>query len=326
MVIPSFRRPSQESITRDRLHEMHKILVQEGAELSDIFDETLDEERALNLQRKDRSIFCLITIESHPYRKVQGSTLSTNRQNEAPDYDTLVYLASGMPVRLSHTVYLTSDTLPEIEQIQGNRFKQGLVKEEFEYLRDYRVNSGSVKEFSFIVPMPEGTSDKQMVVYQSDSAGTHWHQIEHSGKTAIGKTKALVIPVKNSGIYRIGYSSRTRAHPYIITLPKDYGVLGASVIRKDGIEIPVHRAMGANSLAFQLMNEPSQYTLNLKLLQSDGRIVIRDALELKTCLEDKENDSSLSGNASLRAIQGFSPPDCRYRISAELLQNNLVNR
>ena len=136
----------------------------------------------------------------------------------------------------------------------------------------------------------------------------------------------MVVPVKNSGIYRIGYSSRTRAHPYIITLPKDYGVLGASVIRKDGIEIPVHRVMGANSLAFQLVNEPSQYTLNLKLLQSDGRIVIRDALELKSCLEDKENDSSLSGNASLRAIQGFTPPDCRYRISAELLQNNLVNR
>lgn len=325
-LMPAYRRPSQERLTNDRLRELQKVLVQEGAELSDVFNETLDDERALALQRKDHSIFCLMTIESHPYRKVSEAIYTINQHYEPPDYDTLVNLASGIPIRLSHKIYMNTDTLPKIEQIRGNQIRQGMVSEEFEYLKDYKVDVAQLDSFSFLVPIPEGTSEKHMVVYRTDSVNAGWHPIKHGGKIAIGKTKTLLVPTNHSGIYRIGYISKTSEQSYVLSLPQNYGILDVALERKDGIAIPVQRVLGSNSMAFQLKHAPSEYLLNLQLLQSDGRIVKRNELELKACLKSKESDASLSGNAELRAIPGFRPPECRYRIPGEILQNNLVNR
>ena len=61
-VLPSYRRPSQEQITDKRLSELRKVLIQEGVDVANLSDETLDDRNALILQRKDRNVFCLITI------------------------------------------------------------------------------------------------------------------------------------------------------------------------------------------------------------------------------------------------------------------------
>jgi hypothetical protein len=325
-VMPFFRRQSQEQITEQRLREMRKILVQEGAESSEIFDETLNEEQARKLYQSDRSTFCLLLIESYPYFKGTGAAFVASRAYEPPDFDTLIYLASGIPISLSHKKYLAADTIPQVEQIVGNKFKQSLVNEEFEYLHDYKVQTHNLSEFCFIVPVVEGSSEKQMVVYQSDSTGVLWNKIPHNGKVSIGKAKALAVPVNGCGIYRIGFIPSKKENSYVIALPRDYGIIDASLRRKDEIEIPVHKVLGSSALAFQIRNDPSEYVLNIKVLQADGRILLKEGIELGTCLKDKKADTSLGSNLSLRGIQGFTPPNCMYRITEEILQNNLVNR
>jgi hypothetical protein len=325
-VMPFFRRQSQEQITEQRLHEMRKILVQEGVETTEIFDETLNEEQARKLYQSDRSTFCLLLIESYPYFKGAGVSFGASRANEPPDFDTLIYLGSSVPIRLSHKKYLAADIIPQVEQINGNKFKQGLVHEEFEYLHDYKVQTHDLSEFCFIVPVVEGVSEKQMVVYQSDSTGVLWTKIPHKGKVSFGKAKALAVPVNGSGIYRIGFIPSKQENSYVMALPRDYGIINASIIRKDEIEIPVHKVLGSSALAFQIRNDPSEYVLNIKVLQADGRILLKEGIELGTCLKDKKADTSLGSNASLRSIQGFMPPNCIYRITEEIFQNNLVTR
>jgi hypothetical protein len=54
--------------------------------------------------------------------------------------------------------------------------------------------------------------------------------------------------------------------------------------------------------------------------------LIKDGIELNKCLQDKKSDNSLEKNASLRGIDGFKSPDFKYRITEEILQNNLVTR
>jgi hypothetical protein len=326
LVTPFFSRQSQAQITEQRLRELNKLLVQEGAESTEIFNESLNEGQALKLQQKDRTIFCLLLIESAPYFKGSGAFYGSSRAYEPPDFDTLIYLSSNVPIRLSHKAYLAADTIPQVEQIVGNQFKHGLVHDEFKFLHDYKVQTHDLSEFCFLVPTEEGMSEKQMVIYQSDSSGLIWSKIPHKGIVAFGKAKAIAVPVIGSGIYRIGFIPPKQEKCYVIALPKEYGIIDASIMRKDNVEIPVNKVMGNSALAFKIINDPSDYTLNIKLLQADGRILIKDGIELNKCLQDKKSDNSLEKNASLRGIDGFKSPDFKYRITEEILQNNLVTR
>lgn len=323
---PSGRCTSQEETTNNRLRELRKILVQEGADLENITDETLEERQAQKLQQIDRSFFCLITIESYPYFKGSGSFFGVSRANEPPDYDTLIYTSSGIPIQLSHKTYLTLDSIPFVEQIIGNQFKQGIVSEEFEYINDYKVKCDNRNKFSFIVPIVEGINEKQMVIYKRDSTGVYWDKIQHTEKIAFGKKKALVIPVNSSGIYRIGCIPNRKEQAYVINLPANYGLLKATLMRKDSFEIPTYKVFGASALAFQITNAAAEYTLDLELLQTDGRVITREGIPLNTCLKNKKSNSSLGNTKSLREIPGFKAPDCTFSIPLEMFQNNLVNR
>ena len=323
---PSSRRTSQEETTNNRLRELHKILVQEGADLETITDETLEERQAQKLQQVDRSFFCLLTIESYPYFKGSGLFFGASRANEPPDFDTLIYASSGIPLQLSHKTYLTLDSIPFVEQVIGNQFKQGIVSEEFQYLNDFNVQCDNRTKFCFIIPIAEGLSEKQMVVYKRDSTGLYWDKIQHKGKIAIGKKKALAIPVNSSGIYRVGCISNKKEQSYVINLPEKYGLIKAKLLRKDAFEIPTYKVFGASALAFQITNDADEYVLDLELVQADGSVIIREGIPLNTCLKDKKSNPSLGNTPSLRGIPGFKAPDCTFSIPLEMFQNNLVNR
>lgn len=326
LVTPYFKRPSQAQTTEQRLRELNKILVQEGAESSEIFDETLNEDQARKLQQKDRTIFCLLLIESAPYFKGSAAFYGPSRAYEPPDFDTLIYLSSNVPIRLSHKAYLAADTMPQVEQIAGNQFKHGLVHEEFKFLHDYKVQTYDLSKFCFLVPTEDGINVKQMVVYHSDSSGVIWSKIPHKGKVSFGKSKAIAVPVNGSGIYRIGFIPPKQEKCYVIALPREYGIIDASIMRKDNVEIPVNKVLGNSAFAFKIISDPSDYILNIKLLQPDGRILLKEGIELNTCLKEKKADASNGSNDSLRNIEGFIPPNFKYIITEEIIQNNLVKR
>ena len=321
-VLPAYRRPSQEQITDKRLSELRKVLIQEGVDVANLSDETLDDRNAVILQRKDRNVFCLITIESKPYFKRKWSAFV---QREEPDVDTMVFLSSGIPINVGHRAYLAADTMPDIVRLEEPKYRQQKLKAEFEILHDYQVNIGSLKRFSFLIPFPEGKAEKQMVVYKSDSTGAVWKQIDHSGKVALGKGKALSIPVSEAGIYRVGYIDRDREQSVLLSMPKGYGVQSAKLYRSDGLEIPIQSAMGGTALAFQLHADASRYTITVKVVQADGRIIERIELPLAACMVDKVSDSSLGANSTLRTLFGSSIPNHRFRLPLDMLQNNLVN-
>ena len=74
--------------------------------------------------------------------------------------------------------------------------EHGLVQEEFEISEDYSIKTGNTREFSFLVPLPEGKSEKQLVVFRADSSGAPWELVKTKEKISIGKTKAVAVPVK----------------------------------------------------------------------------------------------------------------------------------
>jgi len=325
-VLPIYQRPSQDEIREKRLHELKKILTQEGAADHIVEEATLDEKKASILLRQEPDLFCLVTIESIPYLRNSMSRAGSLQQAQLVNFDTLVYLSSGIPISIDYRTYLLSERLPEIEALPRNDLRQMTVKDEFEVLGDYAVNSGKLSKYSFMVPVPTGKSERQMLVYRSDSSGKTWKQIKHKGRMTVGKTIALCIPVEGNGIYRVGYSSRVKDQAYVLCMPKMMGVTFAELSRDDGIQLPVKIVMGGTAMAFQIADAPDRYLLHLKAMRSDGRLVEQSAIPLKACLTNKTSDSKLSSHSSLRELQGFIVPELKYIVPSDLFHDNLVNR
>jgi hypothetical protein len=324
LVLPYYRSPSQAEITERRLRELQKILLQEGVEETVWIEETLDEEKGNRLHRNDRSLFCLLAIESKPYFK-GGYYGTLNETNEEPDRDTIVYLSSGIPLQLKRKAYLAVDTLPEIARISGQKLLQEIEGEEFEIYHDYQIRRNKLKDYSFLLPAPEGKSDKQLLVFRCDSVGSAWKQIRHNGKVKLGKAQLLSVPVSDAGIYRVGCVSSNQNQCVILSMPRGYGLLSAELWRNDDLKIPVHIVLGKSALAFRIAEQESRYTLKLQIMHTDGRIVLLDGIPLSNCLADKVNESSLSGSESLRAIQGFRIPNYRFSMPLEIIQKQTVN-
>ena len=327
-VLPDYRRPSQDEIREKRINELWKIFAQEGVEENVLVETTLDENRAAGLSRSDRDLFCIVTIESFPYIKYDLARSMAFLRPTAQDMhaDTMVYLSSGIPININYRTYMLSERLPEIEPVSGKDFQQHASKGEFELLGDYSVKSGNLSNYAFLVPLPPGKSERQMLVYRSDSTGKTWKEVKHKGKMSIGKGNALRIPVEANGIYRIGYMTRAKDQAIVLCMPKMMGLSFAEIKRDDGMLIPSKIVLGGTSVAFQISDESERYTLHLKVIQPDGRIMERFGIPLKSCLTNKVSDSKLAAQSSIREIQGFVAPDCKYMLQPDLFHDNLVNR
>lgn len=320
-VMPQYRKASQDDIREKRLRELKKIFIQEGADESLIEEETLDEKKAIVLIERLRELFCIVTIESVPYIG-NASALAEN----AIRLDTVVYLASGIPISINFRTYLGLEKLPEIDQITGSNLQQHASTGEFELLGDYTVKADRLKDFAFLVPIQAGKSEKQMMIYRSDSTGKTWKLIEHNGKISIGKLNALQIPVEANGIYRIGYRPREMEQTFVLCMPKMMGLTFAEIKREDGIVIPGKIVLGGTSLAFQIADDIERYTLRLKVICNDGQVFERSEIPLKACLTNRVSDTKLASHSSLRKFQGFTAPDCKYILQPDIFQNNIVNR
>jgi len=325
-VLPDFRRPSKDEIREKRINELWKIFTQEGVDKNVLLETTLDENKAAGLSRLDRELFCIVTIESVPYVKYNHVRSLGFDQPHVQHFDTMVYLSSGIPINVDHRTYMLAEKLPEIEPLSGKDFEQHASKGEFELLGDYKVKSGNLSKYVFMVPLPIGKTERQMVVYRSDTTGKTWKEIKHKGKMSMGRGHALRIPVEANGIYRIGYMARAKDQAFVVCMPKMMGLSYAEIKRDDGMLIPNKIVLGGTAVAFQITDDSERYTLHLKVIQPDGRIMERFGIPLKSCLTHKVSDSKMATQSSIREIQGFVAPDCKYMLQADLFHDNLVNR
>ncbi|MFN5370357.1 MAG: hypothetical protein ACK5B6_02745 [Bacteroidia bacterium] len=321
-VLPEYRRASQDEIREKRLRELWKIFTQEGVAENVLEEETLDEKKASGLLHLDRELFCMVTIESIPY--IKNSYAHSGSQ--VLRFDTTVYLSSGIPIKIDYHTYMLLERLPEIEHISGNGLQQHASKGEFELLGDYSVKSDNLKNYTFMIPIPAGKSERQMLVYRSDSTGKTWKAIIHKGKIDMGKLKALCIPIEANGIYRIGYMPRVQEQSFVLCMPKMMGLSFAEITRDDGMIIPGKIVLGRTALAFQIADEIERYSLRLKAVRADGQVVERTGIPLKECLTNRVSDSKLASQASIREFQGFIAPDCKYILQPDIFQDNIVNR
>ena len=310
-------------IYEKKIRSIKKILIREGVADSIIVIKAANDYEFASVASQNREAFAYVNIYSKPYYKYK----SQNSINVITSRDTTIYLATDIPIQLMLCDYLLADTLPEIQIIDKLNEIKNNASSEYRVMNDFEVTCNHVKNFSFLVPLSKGVHEKQMVIYRLDASGKKWHEHQHLGKQAFGKSEALLIPINKTGIYRVGYIPKIKEQSIVLTMPKKYGISEAKLIRRsDSLNIPVHTVMGGRSLAFEVREEFSNYALHLTMIDQNGIKLQPLNLILDACLNNKKSDESLSKHASLKKIEGFKIPDYFYKLDDDFTNNTLTNK
>ncbi len=312
-------------IYEKRIRSIKKILIREGVTDSLIHIKAVTDFEFNAVAKNSREAFGYLNIYSKPYYKFNMKNDINN--NSIISKDTTIYLGNDIPIQLKLSEYLLADTLPEVAVIERLDDVKNNASSEYRIMNDFEVRCHQVGQFSFLIPLTKGVQEKQMVIYRLDATGKKWHEHAHLGKQAYGKAEALLIPISKSGIYRVGYIPKIKEQSIVLSMPKEYGISEAKLIRRtDSLDIPLHKVLGGRALAFEVREELSNYALNLTLIDQNGIKIPSITLILEACLTHKKADESLSKYESLKKIEGFKIPDYFYKIDPDFINNTLTQK